>query len=53
MLVYMIATLKIQQGIDYVECSSVTDNSTVMAWLTFEVLTFYLNIFSLGAFIFI
>ena len=53
MLVYFIAVLKIQQGIDYTECSSVTDKSSVMAWLTFEVLAFYLNILSLGVFIFI
>ena len=53
MLIYFVSILKIQQGIDYTECSSVTDKSSVMAWLTFEVLTFYLNILSLGAFIFI
>lgn len=53
MFVYFFSILKIQQGIDYTECSSVTDNSSVMAWLTFEVLAFYLNILSLGVFIFI
>ena len=53
MFVCFISVLKIQQGIDYTECSLVTDNSSVMAWLTFEVLAFYLNIMSLGVFIFI
>ena len=53
MFVYFVAILKIQQGIDFTECSSVTDNSSVMAWLTYEVLAFYLNLISLGVFIFI
>ena len=53
MFVYFVATLKIQQGIDFTECSSTTDNSSVMAWLTYEVLAFYLNIISLAVFIFI
>lgn len=53
MIVYFVATLQIQQGIDFTECSSVTDKSSVMAWLTYEVLAFYLNIISLGVFIFI
>lgn len=53
MMFYFIYILMIQQSIDFTECSSVTDESQVMAWLTFEILTFYLNIVSLAAFIFI
>ena len=53
MFVYFVSILTIQQGIDFTECSTTTDNSSVMAWLTYEVLAFYLNIISLGVFIFI
>ena len=53
MMIYLIMVLKIQSGIDYVECSSITDKSKVMAWLTYEVLAFYCNIISLAVFIFI
>lgn len=53
MMIYLIMVLKIQSGIDYVECSSITDRSKVMAWLTYEVLAFYCNIISFAVFIFI
>ena len=53
MLTFFLVTLKIQSSIDFTECKSVTDKSMVMAWLTFEVLAYYLNIISLGVFIFI
>mmetsp|Transcript_11711 Transcript_11711/g.19768 ORF Transcript_11711/g.19768 Transcript_11711/m.19768 type:complete len:355 (-) Transcript_11711:871-1935(-) len=53
MMVFFFATLKIQSTIDFTECSSVTDRSMVMAWLTYEVLAYYLNIISLSVFIFI
>jgi hypothetical protein len=53
MMFYFIAILRIQSSIDFTKGSSKTDNSQVMAWLTFEVLTFYLNIVSMAAFILI
>jgi|TARA_B110000305_G_C19414797_1_gene627376 hypothetical protein len=53
MMSFFIIILKIQNAIDFTECASITDNSMVMAWLTYEVLVFYLNIGSLSVFIFI
>lgn len=53
MLTYFIIILKIQSSIDFTVCKSTTDKSMVMAWLTYEVLAFYLNILSLAVFIFI
>ena len=53
MMAYFMFILKIQSGIDFKECRSVTDKSKVMAWLTYEVLAFYLNLIALGVFIFI
>jgi hypothetical protein len=46
MLVYLILILKIQSSIDFVDCSLETNKSQVMAWLTFEVIIFYLNLTS-------
>jgi len=53
MMSFFVIILKIQNAIDFTECASITDNSMVMAWLTYEVLVFYLNIGSLSVFIFI
>lgn len=53
MMTFFVITLKIQSSIDFKECKSVTDKSMVMAWLTYEVLAYYLNIISMGVFIFI
>jgi len=53
MMFYFIAILRIQSSIDFTKGSAVTDKSQVMAWLTFEVLVFYLNIISMVAFILI
>jgi hypothetical protein len=53
MMFYFIAILRIQSSIDFTKGSAVTDKSQVMAWLTFEVLVFYLNITSMVAFILI
>lgn len=53
MLTYFIVVLKVQSSIDFVECKHVTEKTMVMAWLTYEVLAFYLNIISMGAFILI
>ena len=41
----------VQNGIDYDYCSDVTDKMPVMAWLTYEVAAFYLNILSLVVFL--
>lgn len=53
MMISFFVTFKIQSSIDFSECTDITDNSQVMAWLTYEILTFYLNLISLGVFIFI
>jgi hypothetical protein len=53
MMYYFISILRIQSAIDFEKGHEATDESQVMAWLTFEVLTFYLNIISMAAFIFI
>jgi len=53
MMFYFITTLRIQSAIDFEKGHEATDESQVMAWLTFEVLAFYLNIISMAAFIFI
>ena len=53
MMISFFVNFKIQSSIDFDECTDVTDNSMVMAWLTYEVLAFYLNLISLGVFIFI
>ena len=50
--VYVLAVFIVQSGIVFDECrTDVVDNSMVMAWLTFEVLAFYLNIISMGVFL--
>ena len=53
MMFYFIAILRIQSSIDFTKGSAVTEKSQVFAWLTFEVLVFYLNIISMVAFILI
>jgi hypothetical protein len=53
MLTYFIVVLKIQSSIDFKECHDVTNKSMTMAWLTYEVLAYYLNLISLGVFILI
>ena len=53
MLVFFVLILKIQSSIDFTECAVELSRSQVMAWLTYEVLLFYLNIVSMCAFIFI
>ena len=53
MVLFFISILKIQSSIDFTECADVLNKSQVMAWLTFEVLMFYINLISLSAFIFI
>jgi hypothetical protein len=46
MLVYLVLILLIQSRIDFVDCALETNKSQVMAWLTFEVSIFYLNLTS-------
>jgi hypothetical protein len=49
---YMYAVFKTQTGIVFEECrEGVVDESRVMAWLTFEVFAFYLNITAMGVFL--
>ena len=42
----------VQTGIVFEECrKGIVDESQVMAWLTYEVLAFYLNIMAMGLFL--
>ena len=43
--------VSVQTGITFEECTEVTDNSHVMAWLTYEIVAFYLNIISTAVFL--
>jgi hypothetical protein len=49
--IYLYAVMEVQVGITFPECTEVTDRSHVMAWLTYEVVAFYLNIISVAAFL--
>lgn len=51
MLIFFVLMLKIQAGTDFKECAAVVGPSQVYAWLTIEVLLFYINLVSLSAFI--
>jgi hypothetical protein len=51
MLACLWLILVIQSRIDFTDCPDVIGKSQVMSWLTFEVLCFYLNLISIGAFI--
>jgi len=53
MIIFFILIIQIQSGIDFTECAGAVGNSQVMAWLTIEVLLFYINLTSLSVFIFI
>lgn len=53
MALFFILILRIQSGIDFTECATETGKSQVMAWLTYEVMLFYINLISLATFIFI
>lgn len=48
---YFYTVVEVQTQITYMECAEVTDNSVVMAWLTYEVVVFYLNIISVALFL--
>lgn len=52
-IIFFICMIKIQSGTDFKECSDVVGRSQVFAWLTIEVLLFYINLMSLSMFIFI
>jgi hypothetical protein len=41
----------IQTGITFESCTDVTDSSYVMAWLTYEIVAFYLNIIAVAVFL--
>lgn len=50
--IYVLAVFMVQSGVVFDECrKDIVDSSMVMAWLTFEVLAFYLNIISMGVFL--
>jgi len=49
--IYLYAVMEVQTGITFEEFSDVTDQSHVMAWLTYEVVAFYLNIISIVFFL--
>ena len=48
---YLYAVMEVQTGITFEECNEVTDASHVMAWLTYEVIAFYLNLISVVFFL--
>ena len=49
--IYLYAVQMVQTGVTFEEYSDITDNSHVMAWLTYEVVAFYLNIISVVFFL--
>ena len=49
--IYLYAVQEVQTGITFEEYTEITDNSHVMAWLTYEVVAFYLNIISVVFFL--
>lgn len=53
MIIFFYIMIKIQSGTDFTECADVVGASQVFAWLTIEVLLFYINLFSLSVFIFV
>jgi hypothetical protein len=48
---YLFAVFKVQTGIIFEECRAQVDESQVMAWLSYEVFAFYLNITAMGVFL--
>lgn len=53
MIVYFLLMIQIQEGTDFTECVDVVGKSQVYAWMTIEVLLFYINLGSLSFFIFV
>ena len=51
--IYIYAVMEVQTGITFDKYTEITDNSHVMAWLTYEVVAFYLNIISVVFFLMI
>jgi len=49
--IYLYTVMKVQVGITFPNCTEVTDRMHVMAWLTYEVVAFYLNIISVVFFL--
>ena len=49
--IFIYTVMEVQTGITFEECNDVTDNSHVMAWLTYEVIVFYLNLISVVFFL--
>lgn len=52
-LSFLYTAVEVQTGITFEDSTAITDNSHVMAWLTYEVIAFYLNIISVVFFLFI
>jgi hypothetical protein len=50
-LSYLWTIMNVQNGIDYQDCDEVTNKMWVMAWLTYEVMCFYLNIIGIVLFL--
>ena len=49
---YLFTHYAVQSGIIFEECrDGIIDESQVMAWLSYEVIAFYLNIIAMGVFI--
>lgn len=52
-MIFFVLIINIQSGTDFTECADVVGKSQVFAWLTIEVLLFYVNLSSLAFFIFV
>lgn len=50
-LTYLWTIMSVQNGIDYKDCAETTNKMWVMAWLTYEVMCFYLNIIGIVLFL--
>jgi hypothetical protein len=53
MIIFFSLMIQIQSGTDFTECSDVVGKSQIFAFLTIEVLLFYINLSSLSMFIFV
>ena len=50
-LTYLWTVMSVQNGIDYRDCAETTNKMWVMAWLTYDVMCFYLNIMGIVVFL--
>lgn len=49
--IYLYVVQEVQVGITFPNCTEVTDRMHVMAWLTYEVVAFYLNLIAVAFFL--